>query len=308
MQIGILEPKDFSQMALKNLSNMGVVEKYNNENLDKFLFNKEVLFIRLAHLIDKDFLNKLSKIKYICTPTTGLNHIDIEECDKRKIKVISLKGEYDFLTTIRATPEHTFGLVLSLLRNYKKAFLSNFNYHWDRERCKGFELYGSSVGIIGFGRVGKILSKYFNAFNAKIFFFDVNDSIQETDIASKLRSVEELIEKSDIVILSASYDKNNDSFFNKSYIDLLKNKYFINTARGELINEEYLLKKIKENFFKGVALDVIRNEQVENNLEELVRLTGEKNLIITPHISGATFNSMHRTEEFIVDKLGNNLK
>ena len=121
MQIAILEPKDFSQMALKNLSNMGVVEQYNNENLDKFLFNKEVLFIRLAHLIDKDFLNKLSKIKYICTPTTGLNHIDIEECDKRKIKVISLKGEYDFLTTIRATPEHTFGLTLALIRNYKRA-------------------------------------------------------------------------------------------------------------------------------------------------------------------------------------------
>jgi D-3-phosphoglycerate dehydrogenase / 2-oxoglutarate reductase len=303
VQIAILEPKDFSQKALNELSSIGFVEKYNNENLDEFLFNKEVLFIRLSYRIDRDFLNKLNKINYICTPTTGLNHIDMEECNKRKIKVISLEGEYDFLTSIRATPEHTFGLVLSLLRNYKKAFLSNSNYHWDRERCKGFELFGSSVGIIGFGRVGKILSKYFNAFNTKIFFFDVNDSIEGTDIALKLSSIEELIEKCDIVILSSSYDKNNDSFFNKSYIDLLHNKYFINTARGELINEDYLLKKIKENFFKGVALDVIRNEQVKNNLKELIHLTDTQNLIITPHISGATFSSMQRTEEFIVNKL-----
>jgi D-3-phosphoglycerate dehydrogenase / 2-oxoglutarate reductase len=303
VQIGILEPKDFSQIALKNLSNIGCVKQYDNKNLDNFLSNKEILFVRLAYLVDENFLNKLKKIKYICTPTTGLNHIDIEECNKRKIKVISLKDEYDFLSTIRATPEHTFGLILSLIRNYKEAFLSNHNYHWDRERCKGFELYGSVVGIIGFGRVGKILSKYLNAFNAKIFFFDVDDSIKKTDIASKLSSVKELISRSDIVVMSASYNRDNDSFFDKEYIDLLRDKYFVNTSRGELINEDYLIKKIKENFFRGVALDVIQKEQEKNNLEELVGLTEKNNLIITPHISGATFNSMRKTEEFMVNKL-----
>ena len=115
-----------------------------------------------------------------------------------------------------------------------------------------------------------------------------------------------MIQKVNIVILCASYSKPNYKFFNKDSIDLLKDKYFINTARGELVDEEYLIDKIKDNYLKGVALDVIHNEQLENNkLEELLELTTDRNLIITPHISGATYTSMHRTEEFIVEKFIN---
>ena len=307
MQIAILEPKDFSKKALKYLSNVGTVEQYNNENLDEFLFNKEVLFIRLAYLIDKDFLNKLNKIKYICTPTTGLNHIDIEECDKRKIKVISLKGEYDFLTTIRATPEHTFGLTLALIRNYKRAlFIDARSNEWNRDKYKGHELYNNSVGIIGFGRVGKVLDKYFSAFDSQVYFYDKSKSLINSGSATRVNSIEELIGKSNIVILAASYSEENYLFFDCKYINLLKNKFFVNISRGELIDENYLLKKIKNNFFKGIAIDVIQNEQlINNNLNLFLELPKDINFIITPHIAGATYNSMHATEGFIVKKLIN---
>lgn len=303
MQIGILEPIDFSKKALNTLSIVGDVELFNNTHLDTFLLNKEILFIRLEYFIDKNFLDKMKTIKYICTPTTGLNHINLEECKKRKIKIISLNGEYEFLSSIRATPEHTFGLVLSLLRNYKKAFLNQKNAEWNRELYKGFELYENSVGIIGFGRVGKILAKYFEAFGTKVYFYDIDDSIQEMNGAIQLNTINELIKKSNIVILSASYTKNNHQFFDKKYIDLLENKYFINTARGELIDESYLMEKIDEDYFRGVAIDVIQNEQTNNNLDKFLSLTNSKNLLITPHIAGATYSSMHRTEEFIVKKL-----
>jgi D-3-phosphoglycerate dehydrogenase / 2-oxoglutarate reductase len=309
VQIAILEPKDFSKKALKYLSNVGTVEQYNNENLDEFLFNKEVLFIRLAYLIDKDFLNKLNKIKYICTPTTGLNHIDIEECDKRKIKVISLKGEYDFLTTIRATPEHTFGLTLALIRNYKRAlFIDTRSNEWNRDKYKGHELYNNSVGIIGFGRVGKVLDKYFSAFDSQVYFYDKSKSLINSGSATRVNSIEELIGKSNIVILAASYSEENYLFFDCKYINLLKNKFFVNISRGELIDENYLLKKIKNNFFKGIAIDVIQNEQlINNNLNLFLELPKDINFIITPHIAGATYNSMHATEGFIVKKLINKL-
>lgn len=141
MQIGILEPKDFSKKALSALSNIGSVELFSGLELGNFLVNKKVLFIRLSYFVDKNFLDKAKSLKYICTPTTGLNHIDLNECKKNNIKIISLRGEYKFLSNIRATPEHTFGLVLSLLRNYKKSFLSKHNQAWDREKYKGFELY-----------------------------------------------------------------------------------------------------------------------------------------------------------------------
>ncbi len=305
MQIGIIEPKDFSKKALSDLSIIGNVSLFTALRLNKFLIDKEVLFIRLGCLIDKRFLGKAENLKYICTPTTGLNHIDLDECKKRNIKIISLKGEYEFLSTIRATPEHTFGLVLSLLRRYKDAFLSETNNVWDREEYKGFELYENSVGIIGLGRVGKILSKYFEAFGAKVYFYDNNDSIKGVHGALKMHSINELIDKSNIVILAASYTADNNNFFDKKYIDLLGNKYFINIARGELIDEEYLVKKIKDNYFKGLALDVIQDEQLDHNLSVFLTAIKNKNCIITPHIAGATYTSMCKTEEFIVKKLLN---
>mgnify|MGYP003973994897 CR=1 FL=1 len=307
MQIGILEPKDFSRKALDMLSGMGNVELFDNKDLNSFLLNKEIIFIRLEYFINENFIHKAKKLKYICTPTTGLNHLDLSECDQREIKIISLKGEFEFLSTIRATPEHTFGLVLSLLRKYKNAFLSQNNSEWDREKYKGFELYENSVGIIGFGRVGKILAKYFEAFNAKVFFYDIDDSIKEINNAIRITSIDELIEKSNILILAASYSKDNHQFFDKKNIDLLENKYIINTARGELVDENYFIEKIREGWFKGVAIDVIQNEQSNNNLNKFLELADRKNLIVTPHISGATYSSMHRTEEFIVNKLKNYL-
>ncbi len=301
MQIGILEPKDFSKKALKILSSSDSVDLFSGLKLNEFLANKEVIFIRLSYLVDKIFLDKAKTLKYICTPTTGLNHVDLNECKKRNIKIISLKGEYDFLSTIRATPEHTFGLVLSLLRLYKDAFLSQDNNQWNREEYKGFELYENRIGIVGFGRVGKILSKYFKVFGAKVYFYDIDNSIKEACGSIRVSSINELIEKSNIVILSTSYCESNYHFFDKEYIDLLKNKYFINTARGELIDEKYLIKKIKDGHFKGLAIDVIQNEQSgENNLESLLRVSENQNFIITPHISGVTYASMQRTEEFVV--------
>lgn len=303
MQIGILEPKDFSQKAIEMLSCIGDVSLFDGKDLDVFIADKEVLFIRLANFIGNDFLEKAKNLKYICTPTTGLNHIDLEECTQRQIEIVSLKGEYEFLSTIRATPEHTFGLTLSILRNYKEAFLSQKNNRWDRELYKGFELYENSVGIVGFGRIGKILAKYFKAFGAKVYCYDIDNSIQAIHGAIKLSNIEEVINKSNIVILSASYTESNHQFFDKKYIDLLENKYFINTARGELVDEEYLICKLEQNFFKGIAIDVIQNEQSNNNLDKFLKLTESNNLIVTPHIGGATYSSMYRTEEFIVDKL-----
>ena len=308
MQIGILESKDFSKEVIEKLSSLGEVSLFDEKDIYSFIANKEILFIRLKYFIGKEILDHTSKLKYICTPTTGLNHIDLEECEKRDIKIVSLKGEYDFLSTIRATPEHTIGLVLSLLRNYKDAFLSDNNPHWDREKHKGFELYENSVGIIGFGRVGKILSKYFDAFGAKVYFYDINQSIKGVNHSIKLNSIKDLIEKSNIVILAASYSDENFEFFDKEYIDLLENKYFINTARGELVEEQYLLQKVAQYYFKGVALDVMQNEQSNHDLNNLVNLTNKKNFILTPHIAGATYSSMCRTEEFIVRKMILDLK
>lgn len=303
MQIGIVEPQDFSLRALTLLSELGNISKFESGKIEDFLVDKEIIFVRLNYYFDTHILSNANKLKYICSPTTGLNHLDLDYLKKNKIKVISLKGEFDFLSDIRATSEHTFGLILSLLRNYKNA-ISISKEKFNRELYKGDEIFNNSIGIIGFGRLGKLLAKYIEAFNGNTFFYDTDSSIKEIYGAKRLDSVEELISNCNVILLCASYELTSNKFFNKAYIDLLKDKFFVNTSRGELIDEKYLLKKVKENFFKGIAIDVLRDESKDkNNLDEFLSVDKSINFIITPHIAGATFTSMKRTEEFIAKKL-----
>lgn len=304
LQIGILEPDGFCGEAAKRLEKLGKVSRFRKDDLDVFLSDKHILFIRLKYDIDRSFLDKAPHVQYICTPTTGLNHLDLDEIKKRNIQVLSLRNEQRFLANIRATPEHIFGLTLSLLRNYKDAFLNERNRCWNRDAYRGNEISGNKVGIIGFGRIGKILAGYFKAFGAKICYYDIDPHIPECSDAKRMFSIGELIARSNIIILCASYDRTNHEFFGRSYIDLLENKFFINAARGELVDEHYLMKKIESNHFKGIALDVIAHESRESNLlNPFLELTRNTNFIVTPHIAGATFESMRKTEMFLVNKL-----
>lgn len=307
MQIGILEEESFSSDVIKKLLCLGEVSFLNEKEILSFVADKDILFVRLKYFLGKSILDQADKLKYICSPTTALNHIDLIECRKRGVRIISLKGESDFLYNIRATPEHTFGLVLALLRNYKKAFLNPNNCNWDRVPLVGTQLRGKMIGIIGMGRVGKVLVKYFSAFDTSIYFYDRDETIC-CQKSIRLTKLETLIEKCEIIVLCVSYDIKNSKFFNKKYIDLLENKYFINTSRGEIIDESYLLKFISKGKFKGIALDVISNECGNNNLSQFLDLSERYNLILTPHIAGATYESMLETEAFIFDKLYSELK
>ena len=121
-KIGICEPDHFSEKAVTVLSSIGEVSRYggdrDRETIKAFISDKDAIFVRLLYKIDDDLLSQADRLKYICSPTTGLNHISVSD----DYRILSLKGEYGFLSTIRATPEHVFGLSLSLLRNYKEAF------------------------------------------------------------------------------------------------------------------------------------------------------------------------------------------
>jgi D-3-phosphoglycerate dehydrogenase len=227
----------------------------------------------------------------------------------RDIQVISLQGETEFLNNIRATPEHAVGLTLALLRNYAKAFQCGKNATWNRDLFKGQEIFCSKIGLIGFGRVGRLLAGYFRTFGAEVSFFDIDKSIPVSEGAKRRRDLKSLIEDANVIILTASYSKKNIKFFNNRYLEMLRGKYFINISRGELVDEECLIELIEKNFFKGVALDVISGEaDGENNFKKLAALAKNRNLIITPHIGGATYNSMAKTEEFIASKLVKKIK
>lgn len=303
MRIGIVEPSDFSTEAMEVLLTLGQVERFDGCDLTGFLLDKTVIFIRLGHYIDLGFLEKCPQLRVICTPTTGLTHLDLAEVEKRQIKVISLKGEYAYLETIRATSEHVVGLAIALLRNYRVAFRGSGFEPWNREALKGFELFRNSVGLIGYGRIGKQLAKYFQSFETSVYTYDIDKGISIDTQTIWCDSLDELIQKSEIIVLSASYSPSQYRCFSKDFFDRMDGKYFINISRGEFLDEDVLLDVIESNRLKGIALDVIANEQMEESILKFDRYLKSRNLILTPHIGGATYTSMQRTELFIANKL-----
>lgn len=298
-KIGICEPDGFSDIAILKLKTLGEVSLFNGADLKSFICDKNAIFVRLKYSIDNELLSYAKKLQYICSPTTGLNHI---KASTPRIEIVSLKGEYGFLDTIRATPEHVFGLTLALLRNYSHAFLNENNTLFDRNPYRGYELFKNKVGIIGLGRVGKIIARYFSAFDAVVYYYDIEP--RNSNHAKCCNSVEELIEKATIIILCANYLPENEKIIDSSHFQMMRGKYFVNAARGELVNESELLNYLEKDWFKGVAIDVISNETAESEfLNKAIPLTRNINLVITPHIGGATFSSMMKVEEFIAEKL-----
>ncbi len=302
MQIGILEPDGFSPEALACLRRLGEVRVFDSGDVAAFLAPVEALFVRLAHCIDSAFLEMSPRLRWLCCPTTGHNHIDEAALSARGVRLLSLRGEREFLETIRATPEHTFGLVLALLRRYRRAFDDVAVGRWDRDACRGDELYGNRVGIVGLGRVGSRLAAYFNAFGAHVTWVDPAD-VPSMPEWQRSPDIHRLIETSRIVVLCASYRAGQPPIIGKDEVDALEGRYFINTARGELVDEAALLAAVSSNRLAGVATDVIADENGNNRLSEWRALSPSRNLIVTPHIAGATFDSMKRTESFIADKL-----
>lgn len=288
-------------MARTRLEVLGSVVAYEGGDLGEFLSDKEVLFVRLARHIGEGLLRQAPRLRMLCSPTTGHTHLDLNALTKSGVRLLSLKGETTFLDNIRATPEHAVGLMLALLRNYRIAFLNEGNPNWDRDRCRGEELFGNSVGLIGFGRVGKRIASYLRSFEAQVGWYDPFVTAH-VDFATRYDTLDALIAGSRIVVVAASVESENP-ILDRAYIAGLQGKYLVNIARGELVDEAALLEMVEAGLLAGCAVDVIRNENGSNNLARWLAAADRWNVLVTPHIGGATFASMRATEEFLVSKL-----
>jgi D-3-phosphoglycerate dehydrogenase len=242
----------------------------------------------------------------IVTPTTGLNHIDLSEAQRRGVRVLSLQGETEFLNDIRATAEHTVGLMLALLRRVPAAVSHVHGGNWDRDRFKGRELFGKTIGIIGYGRLGRIVGRYLKAFDTRLLVSDPHIDQKTLDPSISPTGLDDLLRDSDIVTLHVSLSDRTRSFFGKEQFSRMKTSaWFINTARGELIDEMALLDALRSRQLAGAALDVLCDERY-NDMEShplVAYACNHDNLLITPHIGGCTVESMEKTEVFMAKKL-----
>lgn len=308
-----LEPEDYCDEARNILKAFCDIEErtMDREALLNNIQNYDVVITRLGHKFDAPVLTSAKNLKAIVTATTGLNHIDVDTAEKNGQAVLSLRGETAFLETVTATAEHTFALLLALCRCLCPAASHVKKGGWNRDLFKGVELKNKILGIYGYGRLGKIVASYGHAFSMRVWAFDNNkDAFKSAPSYVSVVSKDELLEASDFLSLHVLFtEENRDIMDQDAFHKMKQGAYLINTARGELVNEDALMQALESGHLAGAALDVIKAEN-ENSANisnsSLVKYAeNHDNLIITPHIGGATYDSMRNTEVFMAEKLKN---
>ena len=304
LKLYIAERNDFSNEVFQELENrFEIIDFKENISIKEILKQVDIFWFRLAHKLDSTVLDKSTKCKYLLTPVTGIDHIDEKLCNELGIQIICLRGEVDFLKNVRATAEHTIALTLALLRKIHPAVSDVQSGNWNRDNFRGYELYEKKVGILGYGRLGQIVARYFHAFDCEISYFDIEEKIGDT-FCVKLNSIESLFENNDIVSLHIPLNEKTIGIINKDLLQKMKvNSILVNTSRGAIINEIDLIEVLKFKSIKGAALDVLDGEPNIQDSELVKYSKTNSNLIITPHIGGNTYESFAKTEKFLADKL-----
>lgn len=307
-----LEKPCYSSSSLELLESVGDVdyrEFSTQEELTRHLedHSYQAIITKLGFYLGPQELKNQEQLEYLLTPTTGLNHIDLDYAERAQIKVLSLKGESEFLAKIQSTAEHTWALLLSLIRNLIPAHKDVSRGAWDRIPHLAQELNTQTLGIIGLGRLGKILVKYAEAFSMRILCNDLDSSVFSDEYAAYETDLHPLLEESDYVILQIDYRPENENLFDKELFSKMKDgAFFINTSRGEMVDEEALVEALSSGKLAGAALDVLRGDsawEAESKDNNLLRYAREHdNLIITPHMGGYGRISIEMTRDFITKK------
>lgn len=249
-------------------------------------------------------LEEFPDLKVIGCPMTGLDHLPWKEIEDRKIKVISLKDCPEFLQKVTSTAEHTIGLMIALLRNYKSAFHEPY---FDREFYKGHTLKGKTLGIIGYGRIGKQVAKIAKAFGMKVLAVDkdfvvVRGKEQIPEDFTIQDALVDILQNSDIISCHIPL-QGNEGFFRKELFQKMKpTSYWINTSRDQITERGALKWTLENKIIAGAAVDFIDDPEL------IAYARKHKNLILSNHIGGCTYEDMEKTKVFIAEKVATYIK
>lgn len=304
-RVRVAEPEGFSASALERLREAAEVElaPCARDEIARILGEVDVFWFRLGHRIDAGVLPHAPRCRILATPVTGLDHIDLAACAERGIRVVSLKGETDFLREVRATAELTLGLALALLRHVPAASADVLAGRWNRAAFRGHELYGKTAGIVGVGRLGSIVARYFAAFGMRVLGFDPR--LELPPQVERVDSLEALFALSDLVSVHASYDATTHHLIDGRVLAHARpSLVLLNTARSGLLDEAALLRALEDGRIAGAALDVLSGEPDVSGAHPLVRYArAHSNLLIVPHLGGNTFESFEKTELFLAERV-----
>ena len=305
-------PIDHLKGLKKNLKKRGrliykpnIKKKELKKTLEK---NKKINIIfcnpnRQGYILDKEILQN-SSVKLINTASTGLNHINQNDCKKLGIKILSLTKDIKLIRKLPSTSELSFGLMINLQRNIFQSFKSVTNKKWDYTPFIGQELSSLTIGIIGLGRLGNFMAKYSKAFGMKVFYYDPFKNSKNC----KKTNLKRLFKISDVISIHAHVTDETRYMINKKILRLARKKpIIINTSRGELVNEKDIIWGLKNKKISGYGADVIEKEFVDIKKSPIIKNINKYNIIITPHIGGMTYQGQERAYSYAINKIKNKL-
>ena len=263
------------------------------------------LVVRSATKVTSKIIDSGKNLKVIGRAGAGVDNIDLDYAKKRDIIVMNTPGGNS-----NATAEHTLALMLSLIRKIPIANNSTHDGKWEKKLFKGSELSKKTIGLIGFGNVSIRLTELLKGFNVNILVFSESFKNRKNNYENlKDSSFEQILNESDILSLHCKSRKDGKPIISINELKKMKkSSYIINTARGNIINENDLNNAINDNIISGAAIDVFSNEPAKENI-----LFNNDKVILTPHIAASTSESQIKVAEMIADQisdylLNNNIK
>jgi len=296
-------------LLLNQLNDLGFIndEDYTSskKEIEAKIHLYEGLIIRSRFSIDKAFLDKATNLKFIGRVGAGLENIQCNYAATKNIQLIAApEGNRN------AVGEHCLGMLLSLFNKLNKADKEVRIGKWLREENRGIELNGKTVGLIGYGNMGKSFAKKLRGFDVEVICYDIKPYVGDENC--KQVSLPELQEKVDVLSLHTPQNKLTKNMVNIGFInDFKKNFWLINTARGASVVTKDLVEALKSGKILGAGLDVLEYEKASfenlftvNNVPEAFKyLINSHNVILSPHVAGWTIESKEKLAQTIVDKI-----
>jgi len=296
-------------LLINQLNDLGFTndEDYTSskEEIEAKIHNYDGFIIRSRFKIDKHFLDKATNLKFIGRVGAGLENIDCEYAKSKKIELIAApEGNRN------AVGEHSLAMLLSLFNKLNKADNEVRNGKWLREENRGIELDGKTIGLIGYGNMGKSFAKKLRGFDVNVLCYDIKQNVGDENCRQV--SLEELQEKSNVLSLHTPETELTINMINTEFINSFKNPFWlINTARGSSVVTKDLVSALKSSKILGAGLDVLEYEKASfENLfsdDKMPRpfqyLINSKNVILSPHVAGWTIESKEKLAQTIVDKI-----